>query len=235
MTSKDTVQAAAVSAATVNMDGRSAILSRIRSAIGKGRSEGERAASEMALPSRLKPVRPPLPAGTLAHFKAKCEANLISVQTLAHLNEVPGAVAHILAQANMAPDISVAPSLRDLVWPATMTTASAKARITEKLTVTRAAAGIAETGTCVVCSGDDAPSSLTFAPELNVIVLDEAGVVAYLEDGLALVKTRYAPWPRTVNLVSGPSRTADVAGIVVRPAHGPKAVHLLLVSAPPAP
>ena len=29
--------------------------------------------------------------------------------------------------------------------------------------------------------------------------------------------------------------TADVAGIVVRPAHGPKAVHLLLVSAPPAP
>lgn len=219
----------------MNDDARSDILDRIKAAVGAGREPGDAAERARTLEGRVTAsreigVRATMPEDLVTRFRARAEANLITVHALASPADIPAAVAKILAQSNMAPDISVAPSLRDLAWPATMAVQSAKARITEKLTVSRAAAGIAETGTAVMCSGNDAPSSLTFAPEVNVVVVDEADIVAYLEDGLARVKTRYATWPRTVNYVSGPSRTADVAGIVVRPAHGPKSVHLLLIS-----
>ena len=128
----------------------------------------------------------------------------------------------------MAPDISIAPALRDLPWPRTMSVRSNKARLDERLTVSLATAGIAETGSVILCSGETAPSSLSFAAEVHVVVMQRSGIRGYLEDALDTVKA-LPVWPRTVNLVSGPSRTADVAGIVVRPAHGPKAVHLLLV------
>jgi L-lactate dehydrogenase complex protein LldG len=35
--------------------------------------------------------------------------------------------------------------------------------------------------------------------------------------------------PRTVNLISGPSRTADIEQTIVRPAHGPKNMHVIIV------
>jgi L-lactate dehydrogenase complex protein LldG len=35
--------------------------------------------------------------------------------------------------------------------------------------------------------------------------------------------------PRTVNMISGPSRTADIEQTIVRPAHGPKDMHVIIV------
>jgi L-lactate dehydrogenase complex protein LldG len=36
--------------------------------------------------------------------------------------------------------------------------------------------------------------------------------------------------PRTVNMISGPSRTADIEQTIVRPAHGPKNMHVIIVT-----
>ncbi len=211
----------------MNGSAREEILGRVKRASGGTAARESLDAWEQTRPA---PVRPAIPGDVTAYFLAKAETNLMSIREIASLADVPSAVVQILARANLAPDISVAPSLRDLPWPATMEVRDAKARIGEKLTVTRAVAAIAETGSVVLCSGDDAPGSLNYAPEVHVIVLDRADITPYLEDGLAKVKATYDPWPRAVNVVSGPSRTADVAGIVVRPAHGPKSVHLLITS-----
>ena len=35
--------------------------------------------------------------------------------------------------------------------------------------------------------------------------------------------------PRTVNLISGPSRTADIEQTIVRGAHGPKRLHVVIL------
>lgn len=207
---------------------RKDVLSRIRSALGR---DPERTASP---PLRTdagvsRAIRPALGTDTRAHFEDKARANLFIVTHISQLDDVPAAVADIARSTNTGADVSVAPGLAALSWPPAMTVRSGQARLTEKLSVTRAAVAIAETGSLVLCSGEDAPASLTFAPEVSIIVVSAADIVPYLEDGLAHAKRRQSPWPRTVSLVSGPSRTADIAGIVVRPAHGPKQVHLLIV------
>jgi len=214
----------------MNGSAREEILGRVRAASA---SAAVREGLEAWEQTRPAPVRPAIPGDVTAYFLTKAETNLMSIREIGSLADVPSAVAQILARTNLAPDISVAPSLRALPWPVTMEVRDAKARIGEKLTVTRAVAAIAETGSVVLCSGDDAPGSLNYAPEVHVIVLDRADITPYLEDGLAKVKAAYDPWPRAVNVVSGPSRTADVAGIVVRPAHGPKSVHLLITGSTP--
>lgn len=212
------------------MSSLSEIIARIKGALQPVPAEARQDVHVLAaaLGTRKARVRPQLPPDIEAHFRAKAEANLMAVRDVARLEDIPGIVAQVLASSNMAPDISIAPALRDLPWPRTMSVRSNKARLDERLTVSLATAGIAETGSVILCSGETAPSSLSFAAEVHVVVMHRSGIRGYLEDALDTVKA-LPVWPRTVNLVSGPSRTADVAGIVVRPAHGPKAVHLLLV------
>lgn len=209
---------------------RNAILARIKGALAANGPRDDAAALRSRIGSRRASVRPQLPADTEAHFRAKAEANLMTVRDVPEIEDIPGAVAHILAQANLPADISVAPALMDLAWPATESLRTGKARLDERLTVSLATAAIAETGSVILCSGSTAPSSLSFAAEVHVIVLQRSAIRSYLEDALDLVKA-LPVWPRAVNVISGPSRTADVAGIVVRPAHGPKAVHLLITGA----
>jgi L-lactate dehydrogenase complex protein LldG len=208
---------------------RSAILGRIKDALAANTEREDASALSAAIQTRKVTVRPRLPIEDVeACFRDKAEANLMAVRDIARLEDVPVIVAQILANANLPADVSVAPALTALPWPATVDVRTGKARLDERLTVSMATAGIAETGSVVLCSGDTAPSSLSFAAEVHVIVLKRSAIRAYLEDALDSVKA-LPVWPRAVNVISGPSRTADVAGIVVRPAHGPKAVHLLIL------
>ncbi|MCB1483844.1 MAG: LUD domain-containing protein, partial [Hyphomicrobiaceae bacterium] len=176
---------------------RDEILGRIKAATAATRDS-----DPLSVWSKDRPasIRPQLPGDVESSFRAKAATNLINIRDVGGIEGVPVAVAEILARANLAPDISVSPTLRDLPWPRTVQVRDEKARVDEKLTVTRAVAGIAETGSVVLCSSKDAPSSLNYAPEIHVIVLDKADITAFLEDGLAKVKAAYDPWPRAVNL-----------------------------------
>jgi L-lactate utilization protein LutC len=215
----------------MSQSSRSAILARITGALAPKDQRPPVEGLQKEIPARKAIVRPQLPPETEAHFRTKAEANLMTLRDVARLEDVPEIVTHILAAGNMPADISVSPALSALPWPRTLSARTGKARIGERLTVSVATAAIAETGSVILCSGESAPSSLTFAGEVHVIVLKRDAIRRYLEDAFELVKA-LPVWPRTVNVVSGPSRTADVAGIVVRPAHGPKAVYLLIVGEP---
>jgi L-lactate dehydrogenase complex protein LldG len=210
--------------------GRENVLARIRAALGDRPHPREDVASiEARITQPSVGPRPRLPGDMVEQFIAKSRSNLFTVERVASRDVLPSAVQKLLGETSGTPDISVAPALADLAWPTDWRINYGAGRRIEPLSVTPAAAGIAETGSVVLRSGPSSPTSLNFLPDIHVVVLRTSDIVAHAEDVWARLRAEGGDWPRAVNIVSGPSRTADVGGIVVRPAHGPKSVHLILV------
>lgn len=215
-------------AAAVSESGRDEVLARIRAAIGRRPTEEEARALEQRMQNPPVGPRPGVGGERAAQFIAKAEANLFTVERIASLEMLAPAVQRRLPQTSKRPDISVAPALAHLGWPGDWRISNGPGRMVEPLSVTLAIAGIAETGSVVLRSDRDNPTTLNFLPDIHVIALRIADIVDYPEDVWACMRDGDG-WPRTVNIISGPSRTADVGGTIVRPAHGPKEVCLVLV------
>lgn len=212
----------------MNGSRRDDMLARIRQSLGGGRRvEEDMAHLEQRLKQPATGPRPRLEDDRLRRFIARAEANLMTVEHIASLQMLVPAVRALMPDTAV-PDISVAPALEHLGWPADWHVNFGAGRRKEPLSVTMAVAGIAETGSVVLRSDSASPTTLNFLPDIHVVVLRTSDIVAYLEDAWDLLRASGKDWPRTVNVVSGPSRTADVGGIIVRPAHGPKSVHLVL-------
>lgn len=204
------------------------MLARIRAALGN-RQRSQDALTHLEQRLTLPPTgpRPLLDDDRLGQFIAKAQANLLAVERIASLQMLVPTVRTLLETTGV-PDISVAPELEQLGWPSDWRINFGAGRKVEPLSVTMAVAGIVETGSVILRSAPSSPTTLNFLPDVHVVVLRTSDIVAYPEDAWALVRSKGADWPRTVNIISGPSRTADVGGIIVRPAHGPKSVHLIL-------
>jgi L-lactate dehydrogenase complex protein LldG len=151
---------------------------------------------------------------------------------------VPGAVANFLKTANLPATIKLAPSpkLQRLPWdrePLLEVTSGAPSA-TDRTTVTPAFAGVAETGTVVMLSGRDSPTSLNFLPETHIIVLPCKRIFGTYEEMWAKLRSerpRARRMPRVVNWITGPSRTADIEQTLLLGAHGPRLLHILIVDA----
>lgn len=209
--------------------GREETLNKIRAALGDRRlSDADQAALDKRMATRPAGPDVHLDGDHVSAFIAKSVANLFTVERIASLQMLVGSVRALLPDTE-TPDISVAPALDHLGWPAAWKINRGAGRRVERMSVTIAVGGIAETGSVVMRSGAGAPTTLNFLPDLHVIVLHAADIVGHPEDVWRRMSTSAAAWPRTVNVISGPSRTADVGGTIVRPAHGPKSVHLIIV------
>jgi L-lactate dehydrogenase complex protein LldG len=75
---------------------------------------------------------------------------------------------------------------------------------------------VAETGSLVLSAGGGRARLASLAPPRHVALVREDQIVSSLDEALAGLTGR------TSVLISGPSRTADIAGILVRGIHGPK-------------
>ncbi len=82
--------------------------------------------------------------------------------------------------------------------------------------ITRATGAIAETGTLIISDEDTADRLAALTPWAHVAVLSKATIHATLPAAIPAFGT-------SVNLtwVTGPSRTADVEGILIEGVHGP--------------
>lgn len=91
--------------------------------------------------------------------------------------------------------------------------------------------GVAETGTLALVSGPDNPTTLNFLPENHIVALREGDVVDHYEEIWAGMRKRFGAGnlPRTVNLITGPSRSADIEQTLILGAHGPVRLHVLLI------
>jgi L-lactate dehydrogenase complex protein LldG len=89
----------------------------------------------------------------------------------------------------------------------------------------------AETGTLLLVSGADNPTTLNFLPEAHTVLIAASDIVGSYEEAFDRLRAIHGEGylPRTVNLISGPSRTADIEQTIVRGAHGPSRLHVLIL------
>lgn len=168
-----------------------------------------------------------------AIFRKWLEAAGGHVIEVAAAPDVPAAVAGYLRTHNQPARLRLGADARLAALPwareAALHVDHGPAESTDTAGVTHALAAVAETGTVLVASGADNPVTLSFLPESNIVVVSRHDIVGPLEDALVLLRTRPGGLPRTLNMISGPSRSADIGGIPVLGAHGPKRICVVVV------
>ncbi len=82
--------------------------------------------------------------------------------------------------------------------------------------ITKASAGIAESGTIMLKDRDTSARLGALAPWIHIAVIDEADIVGSIGEAIA----RFGDDPSII-FATGPSKTADVEGILIEGVHGP--------------
>ena len=90
-------------------------------------------------------------------------------------------------------------------------------------------AGIAETGTLMLASDREHPMTLAFLPETAIVVLPVDRIARAYEDALHAFRGTGRALPRSINLITGPSRSGDIEQTLQLGAHGPKRLLILLI------
>ena len=223
----------------VNSANRAQILNCIRRALRRGELAGEeRRAAErrLAEPSRGPAVaRAALPASEkVALFCPWAEANNATVARVTAA-DVPAEVVSYLVRNNLPAQAAIAPSpqLEAYDWASQKMLGLRRGRgeAGDQVSITGAFAAIAETGTLVMTSGPDHPVTLNLLPETHIVVLREADIVGGYEEVWDRLRQRYGKGrlPRTVNTITGPSRTGDIEHTIELCAHGARRMHILVV------
>ena len=209
---------------TLPTGGRERVLGPIRQSLERGAQS-----PEAIVPLRGSGPRPAFSGPLVDRFVAKMQEKAATVERLASLAEVGAAVARFVAAVPAGPALRVSRALAGIDWPAQLTVQHGAAQREDETSVTPCFAAVAESGAVVTLSGADTPSTLNFVPDTHIVVVHTSQVVAHCEDVWAQWRTSGLPMPRTVNIISGPSRTADIEQTLVIGAHGPYRVHVLLV------
>lgn len=219
---------------------RSEMLSRVRDRLGvRGDEPGRRGLVQSRLrnphanliPERAQKPKPEL----IKLFQTMLEKSGAKVNRVRSRKALPEAISAALRDANLpsrlrAGDDKLFEGLR--AEPGLLELLSGPAEANDAVGLSRAFAGAAETGTLFLASGPDNPSTLNFLPETHFVVILADDIAGSYEESWAQLRAHYGPgqMPRTVNLISGPSRTADIEQTIVLGAHGPKNLTVFIVS-----
>ncbi|WP_172203286.1 LUD domain-containing protein [Niveibacterium sp. COAC-50] len=199
---------------------RDAVFASIRASL-KGATRVEQPAPVWHHPAPNEPA-------SLPRFLERAAFHACTHERIATLDELPMRALAWLESRTPLTTLWMAAPLAELAWPATLARRSDAAAKDTIAAVSLAFAGIAESGTLVMCSGPESPITHNYVPEFHVIALRIADLVANQEAVWARLRERGAI-PRALNLIAGPSRTGDVEQTIQIGAHGPRAVHIVLV------
>jgi L-lactate dehydrogenase complex protein LldG len=217
---------------------RDAVLAAIRRGLRRGPLPDDQAAmlrSRLAShPRHLIPARSRLPhADQIALFIANVEKEFGSVTRVPVPDAVPEAIAIYLATQNLPTDIVMAPhpELRAIPWAQRplLRLREGRAEASDLVSLQHAFAAIAETGTLMLPSARDRPTTLNLLADTEIVVLRASRLVGAYEEAWDLLRAELGGMPRNVMLVTGPSRSADIEQTLELGAHGPRRLHVVLV------
>jgi L-lactate dehydrogenase complex protein LldG len=228
---------------------KDAILGAIRRGLKRGALPADQAAmldGRIAThPRHLIPARSRVPrAEQIALFIRNVEKEFGTVERIADLAAVPGAITDYLAAQNLPARLVMAPhpELEGLDWSSRpmLSRETRRAQDGDQVSLQHAWAAVAETGTLFFPSDPVRPATLNLLPDTEIVLLRASAIVgAYEEAWDRLRAERRDPmtggWmPRNLMLVTGPSRSADIEQTLELGAHGPRRLHIVLVDDDPA-
>ena len=155
-----------------------------------------------------------------------------SVAVINSLSEIPAEVIDYLAKNNIASKIVVLPNedIDFIEWNKhpTLEVVNKYADEKDETVLVSSFSAIAETGTVVQLSGPKNPITSHFLPDNSIVLVKASRIISSSEDAFKLLRKEHKNIPRTVSLISGPSRTGDIALNIEMGAHGPRKVHLIV-------
>ena len=173
-----------------------------------------------------------------ALFRRQAEAALATVAEVGSAPEVPQAIAEFLRNHNLPAAIRMGTDerLTRMPWDRTgLAVSRGASEGADTNAVSHAFAGVAESGTLVLVSGPDNPTTLNFLPDNHIVVLQAKDLAGAYESVWSRIRAAYGKgtMPRSVNWITGPSRSGDIEQTMLLGAHGPRRLHILLVRESP--
>ncbi len=220
------------------MSSRKDILGHIRRSLGVGTDDPARIGTvDEHLenhPRNTIPARGQLEKkARIALLKRILETQSANVTELGSIDDAPAAIADYCRAYNIGPALNIGDNmvLEALDWQkANIAITRGPAMADTQSALSSALCAIAETGTLMLCSGADNPTTLNFLPDNHMVIVRGDDVFASYEDGWDKLRKDFgAGLPRNVNLISGPSRTGDIEQTILLGAHGPKRLHVLII------
>ena len=102
-----------------------------------------------------------------------------------------------------------------------------KAPAIEGAGVSTAVYGLADTGSIVLAASPEEPRSRSLLPDVHVTLLREDRILPGLDELFAVLGGEL---PSALAIVTGPSRSADIEQKLAVGVHGPREVHVVLLS-----
>jgi L-lactate dehydrogenase complex protein LldG len=221
------------------MSARDEIFGNIRRSLGvTGREATRRHVAHERLEKAPKGILPKRGQVTgeerIAVFRTEAERALSTVTEVRSRAEVPNAVAEYLRGHNLPAAIRIGEDRRlaEMPWANTSLEVShGRSEGGDLNAVSHAFGGIAETGTIAMVSGPQNPSTLNFLPDNHIVVVSAKDIQGDYEALFARVRFAYGKgtMPRTVNFITGPSRSGDIEQTLLLGAHGPRRLHVIVV------
>lgn len=219
---------------------RSTILRRIRGSLDvKAGDDARMRAAQERIGAHARQLIPDRAKGTARDhaslFRSFLEGQLATVIEVDEARALPAAILTHLKANGLRPSLRLGGDarLKAMPWAETagLETLHGAGAPDDANGLSFALCGIAETGTLVIAAGADNPVTLAFLPTTHIIVVERAAIVGSYEEAIDHVRQAFGPtsMPRTLNYISGPSRTADIGGKIVIGAHGPRNLCVLIV------
>lgn len=173
------------------------------------------------------------PAALEAHFITQAEALGCHVHRLATANQAVETLLQLIAPDNRIqswdPTHIPLPGLATILRDNRIAVAPGDTSVRTGLTGVDAA--LAGTGSLVLVSGAGKPRQPSLLPPVHIAVMTAAQIVPDLDTWMAAQRPDNFQALRAASnivLVSGPSRTGDIANIPVMGVHGPETVHIII-------
>jgi L-lactate dehydrogenase complex protein LldG len=221
------------------MSARDEIFSGIRRSLGvKGNETIRKQMVQDRLeraPKGVVPARGQVSGGErIALFKRMAEASLATVIEVSSGADVPQSIALFLRDHNLPATLRMGddPRLKAMPWSETALELShGPSEGSDLNAVSHAFGGVAETGTLALISGSENPSTLNFLPDNHIIVVSAKDIASDYEAVWNRVRFAFGKgaMPRTVNWITGPSRSGDIEQTLLLGAHGPRRLHVIVV------